>query len=509
MSDSTNNKKIAVNTIYLYIRLLVSLTLNLYMSRILLEALGVEDFGTYNIVGGIVFLMLFVNSTLQNSSLRFINISIGEGVIDAVKETVNTSIQLHTILFIIFLLIGETGGLWYVCNQLNVPENSYNTVLVVYQMSLITAAITILQVPFTSLIISYEKMDIYAKIEIVNVGLKCICILMLPLFTNKLLAYAGLILALATLIGALYIFFFKRLIRTFRLDIKIHKKRLHEMISFSLFNLIGDGTFAVRQQGTNLLINNYFGVALNAASGVATQAASLVSTFVSNTQSAFKPQIFKEYAAMNYNRMKELVLREIEVMFVLLAFILNVTYINLDFLMKLWLKKAPENAVEFCGVILLCNALLVCTQIMSTAIHATGKIRLFNIINGTLNLFCLVLVFAFYSIGCTPVSAYYAYMIIIMLKIIAEAFVLSRNIPDFTYKFLCDSIKKPILLLSISFVATYSISSIISGSLYKFLISVFINTIIVTILSLLMYPYMRRMAQDLSYKLKKHILNGK
>ena len=489
--DNTDNKKLAKNTIYLYLRLLVSLVLNLYISRLLLEVLGVKDFGTYNIVGGFVMLMLFVNSTMQNASLRFINISLGKGDVKDIRSTISSSIQIHIFISILFLLVGETIGLWYVTNELNVPERSYETVLWLYQLSLITAGISVIQVPLIAVIMSYERMDAYAFIEILNVILRCIIIFLLPLFSNRLLLYGLLLLFVSLVIFCIYLIYSRRNFVEFTFNRKINKEKISAMTAFAMYNLIGDGTFAVRQQGTNLMINKFFGVGLNAASGVATQAASLISTFISNTQSAFKPQIIKEYSANNILRMKELLMRETEIMFILLSLILSVVYINIDFLMALWLKDVPHYAVEFCRAILICNALVVFLQILATAIHASGKVRKLNFVVGALNVSCLLFVYVFFACGFDSVFAYYSYMLIIVLKILGEAIILKENISAINYTFLLAILIKPILLLIASFIITYSLSLCIDNPPIRFIASLLVNTITVSVLSYLMYPYIR------------------
>ena len=491
MQNSEKNKTIAKNTIYLYIRLLVSLLLNLYMSRLLLAALGIDDFGTYNIVGGVVFLMMFVNSTMQNASLRFINISIGKGDNNVIMRTISSSIQIHILLSLLFLIVGETVGLWYVINELNVPQESYDTVLILYQLTLFTAIISIIQVPLIATVMSYEKMDAYAFVEIFHVLLRCGIIFLLVFFENKLLFYGILLFFVGLFIFLLYLFYCKRNFSTFCLTRSFKSKEIRSMLSFAIYNLIGDGTFAVRQQGTNLLINKFFGVGLNAASGVATQAASLISTFTGNTQSAFKPQIIKEYSAGDINRVKDLMKKETEIMFILLSIILNVTLINIGYLMKIWLGNVPNYAVEFCRIIMICNTLTVLMQIMSTPIHATGKVKLYNVIVGILNISCVILAYVFLKSGMDSVYAYYAYLIIIFIKIASEAYILNKNIPQISFRDLLYMIAKPTLLFLTSFAITYFIVYEIDSPIQKLITSSVVNIFVVMIFSVLMYPYVK------------------
>ncbi len=491
MQNSDKNKTIAKNTLFLYLRLFVSLLLNLYMSRLLLAALGVDDFGTYNIVGGVVFLMLFVNSTMQNASLRFINISLGKGNSEIIKTTISSSIQIHILLSVFFLLLGESIGLWYVSSELNVPERSYDTVLVLYQLTLLTSVVSIIQVPLVATVMSYEKMDAYAFIEILHVILKCAIIYLIIFFSNRLLVYGIFLLGLSILIFLFYLLYCIKSFKTFGLSKSFNKKEIYAMFSFAIYNLIGDGTFAVRQQGTNLLINKFFGVGLNAASGVATQAASLISTFTSNTQSAFKPQIIKEYSAGNIVRMKDLIKKEAEIMFILLSMIFNVAIINITYLMELWLGTVPIYAIEFCRIIMICNLLTILIQIMSTPIHATGKVKIYNCIVGILNITCVLLVYVFLKLGFDSVYAYYSYVIILFLKIVGEAYVLNNNIPQISFLDLIKIINKPFVLLISSFILSYLLTLSMEDSLIKLVMTTAVNSIFVLILSMILFPYIK------------------
>lgn len=347
MGSDSKNKRLAKNTIYLYIRMLFAVCINLYTSRLLLEYLGVEDFGVYNIVGGIVALMMFVNTSMSGATSRFITFSLGKNELQEVKNTISSSIQVHAFISILLLIAGETIGLWFVNTELNIPETSMNVANWVYQFSLFTSVVAILQVPFNASVLSYEKMDIFAVIEIINVVLKCVIVFSLVWFPNRLIAYGGLTFVISVIISLLYAIYCIKRLDGFDFSCKLHKGIVKEMTVFAACDLFGNGTFAVRQQGINILINKYFGVTFNAAGGVATQASGIIYTFMNNVLSAFRPQIIKEYSVGNIQRMSKLMFSECEILILLIGLIFVPLFINMDFIMELWLKNVPPYAVVF------------------------------------------------------------------------------------------------------------------------------------------------------------------
>lgn len=191
MSENSKNKRLAKNTIYLYVRMLFAVCINLYTSRLVLECLGVEDFGIYNIVGGVVWLMMFVNASMRGATSRFITFCLGKNNVNELKATISSAIQVHVIIALLLLLIGETVGLWFVRTELNIPETSMNAANWVYQFSLFSSVISILQVPFNASVLAYEKMDVFAIIEMVNVLLKCLIVFCIVWFPDRLIAYGG------------------------------------------------------------------------------------------------------------------------------------------------------------------------------------------------------------------------------------------------------------------------------------------------------------------------------
>lgn len=486
------NKRIAKNTMYLYVRMLFAVCINLYTSRLVLQYLGVDDFGVYNIIGGIVALMMFVNSSMRGATSRFITFSLGKGKTDYIRKTISSSIQIHAFIAFIVLIVGETIGLWFINNELNIPTSSSYAANWVYQFSLMTSVIAILQVPYNACVISYERMDVFAIIEIINVILKCIIVFLLVLFPNRLIAYGGLLFVVAILIFMMYVVYCKRRIEEFYVSSRYHKDIVKPMLSFAVCDLFGSGTYAIKQQGINVLINRFFGVALNAASGVATQASGIISTFMVNVLQAFKPQIIKEYSVGNIERMGKLMCTECDILFFFLSLIFVPLYINLEYIMQLWLNNVPAYAVAFCKILLIYNVFSIATQILQDGIHATGNIKKMSFSIGILNLFCLLLTYAFFIWNFDAQFAYIAMVICLFIQTIINLIIqkcLVKNFP--IHKYVLCIVKGCAILLFVLFVLEY-LSSSIYNPLAKVIFTIGLNTIFLLIINSLVFPAYRK-----------------
>lgn len=486
------NKRIAKNTMYLYIRMLFAVCINLYTSRLVLQYLGVEDFGVYNIIGGIVALMMFVNSSMRGATSRFITYSLGKGKADYIQKTISSSIQIHTFIAIIILIVGETLGLWFINNELNIPMSALDAANWVYQFSLLTSVVTILQVPYNACVISYERMDVFAIIEIINVVLKCFIVFLLVLFPNRLIAYGGLLFMVSVIIFMMYIIYCRKRIDEFYVSCHYHKDIVKPMLGFAVCDLFGCGTYAIRQQGINVLINRFFGVALNAASGVATQASGIISTFMVNVLQAFKPQIIKEYSVGNIERMGKLMCTECDILFFFLSLVFVPLYINLEYVMHLWLNNVPAYAVDFCKLLLIYNVFSIATQILQDGIHATGNIKKMSFTIGILNLFCLLLTYVFFILNFDAQYAYIAMIICLSIQTIINLIIQKFLVAEFPiHKYLLCIVKGCAILLLVLSVSEY-LSSSIYNPLAKVFITVGLNTLFLSVINSIVFPTYRR-----------------
>lgn len=483
MDSNRSNKRIFKNTLMLYVRMLVSVCVNLYTSRVLLQLLGIEDFGVYNVVGGIIALMAFLNTSMAGSSSRFLAYEIGRGDAEAINKTFSSSMQSHILIAIIILVIGETLGLWFVNTQLVIPHDRYDAANILYQFSLLISLVSFLQVPYSADVIAREKFDVYAYIEIANVILKlCAVYLLLIIDFDKLVVYPVLLLLVALTILLVYKTYCNKNFEEATLSLSLDRKFLLPMLKFSGWDIYGNGCVVLGQQGTNILMNRFFGVAINAAIGVANQASSAVLVFVSNVTMALRPPIIKLYASKNIEDMQKLLVIAVVVCLVLAELICFPLCVMIKPLMTFWLVDIPAYASDFCLWMLIANGISVVNPLFVAVIHATGNIKKISIITGTLYLGSLIFACVAYYIFNNPVVTYKLSVLVSILVIVSNIYIIKRQIPDISLLYIVKSIFVPLLLLIISVCIGFVISKFIPESLIGFVIILVVNTVVLFLL---------------------------
>lgn len=487
-----NNKRIAKNSIYLYMRVLVAMGINLYTSRLILEYLGVEDFGLYNIVGGIVALMMFLNSSMRGATSRYLTFYLGKTDEKSLKKCFSAALLVHIAIAVILILLGETIGLWFVNTQLVIPAQKMWEANWIYQFSLIASCAAIVQVPYNAIVISHERMDVFAFLEILHVLLKLVVVFPLVLFADRLVVYGALIMVVEIIVTLMYQLYCWRSFNYSRSKIEFDSVYINPLLKFSLLDLYGNGTFAARQQGTNVLINRFFGIAFNAASGVATQVNSAVTTFVNNVLTAFSPQIIKEYACGNYSRMESLMKMECVLVLSLASLVFAPLYTNLDFILHLWLKIVPVNTLEFCRVLLVSTILTIVNSIIITGVHATGNIRNMSFYSGTMNLLCLLLAYLFFKMNFEAYYAYIALIICVLLQIIGNSIILQKQIAAVSVWSILRKSIYPLVVLVFSVVVSLYFMAKLESPWVKLVLSICVTTFIESLYIVLFVPTVRR-----------------
>lgn len=420
MSLSTgisNNSRIAKNTAFLYIRMVFVLIVTLYTSRVVLNTLGVEDFGVYNVVAGFVSMFGFLNATLSASMQRFYNY---EGTLD--EETgyyrvYCTGLIIHIVLSVILLILLETAGLWYVNKVMVIPEGRLFAANIVYQSAIFSMILMILQIPYLGVIMAAEKMDFYAVVSIADVVLKLLAIIALPYLPfDKLIIYSIIIALVSVIDLACYFIYAKRhlLNRAFKLEIDaiIFKS----LMSFSGWNLMGTFAWLLKGQGLNMLLNAFFGPVVNAARGIAYQINGAVSGFSGNISVSFHPQIVNSYAEDNDTRARQLMFSESKICFVLVLLLMCPVIFRLDYILELWLGIVPDNTNIFAVLVLIdsliCTLNTPCTQV----VFATGKLRGYQIASSIVNLCLLPVCWILLSLGFSAASAFITTIIFSILN---------------------------------------------------------------------------------------------
>lgn len=382
-SNNTNNyssKRILKNTLFLYVRQIVTLIVSLYTSRVILDILGVDDYGIYNVIAGFIVLLSLINNSMTSATQRFISYELGHGDKQQVSRTFSMSMTAHILVCVLVLVLGETIGLWYVYNGLVVPEDRAFAAHWVYQISLLSVFVTIIRSPYQASTIAYEKMDAFSIISILEVVLKLVIVYLLALFSyDKLILYAILLLLSNLLITGVYKIYCSHKFDTCNYSYFMEASYFKKLLSFLGWNVLGASSTMGTQQAGSLIINRYVGVAINAAYGIANQVSSAVSSFVTNFQMAFTPQIVKLYATGERTTMFTLMFRSSVLSFYLLFFIVTPILLNIDYVLSLWLKEVPPYTGVFCIWVFGCSFIDSLQAPLSIAINASGTIKKYYI----------------------------------------------------------------------------------------------------------------------------------
>lgn len=381
MNNISNNKRIAKNTILLYARTIVVLIISLYTSRLILKALGVEDLGIYNVVGGIVALMSFFRSSLSKSTSRFITYEIGSHSDNSCQARVfSAAMSIHVIIVIAVLLIGESLGLLILRYWTDIPETRHRAAFWVYQCVLIIFCLQILTAPYESIIIAHEKMSVFACLTILAALLKLgIVYVLFYGGCDRLISYGVLMVIVDIILFVCYWGYDHYHFPVYRFQFIWDSDYSKRIFSFSGWTFLGSSVNAGTQQGVSLLFNNFVGLVANTALGFANQVNGAVSQFISSFQVAFNPQIIKLFAQHELQQMHLLISRASKFSFIL-AYVLALPLIaNMDFVLQIWLSEVPQYTIEFCKLILVCSVIDATTGVFNTAITATGNIRGFQI----------------------------------------------------------------------------------------------------------------------------------
>ena len=396
-----DNKRIAKNTIFLYFRMIIIMAVSFYTSRVVLDKLGVDDYGLFNAVAGVVGMLAFLNNTLAKGTSRFLTFELGNGNEDKLKRTFSTAFYSHVMLMMIMLLILETAGIWFLNNKLVIPENRLWAAHWVYQLSLVSMCVSIVQVPYTSSIISHEDMSLYAYLSVGETVAKLLIVYILSVSTfDKMVLYAALIAIVQLLTFFVYFLFCRSRYVESALNRVFDNSIFNEMLGFSGWNTIAFLSESLKLQGSNILINMFFRPSLVAAQAVANQVTTMAMNFVYQFTTALNPQIIKSYAAGDYDDSQKLTLQSTVFVFDLVLLICLPLYFVIEPLLDLWLVEVPEMTVEFIRIALVSQVLGVFNITFYTPMLASGKLRSNSIWGLYIGCGQFVVVYILYQFGC-------------------------------------------------------------------------------------------------------------
>ena len=427
-SKNTGNKRIAKNVFFLYVRLFILLIVGLYTSRIILDGLGVVDFGLYGVVGSLVFIFTFVQGALASSASRFIAVEIEVGTPESQNKVFCMSLNIHFIIATIVLVLSETIGLWYLCNKMVIPEERMYAASIVYQLSCASALLSLLVVPYRALIIAAEKMNAFAYLSIVEVVAKLAVAYCLYIDgPDKLILYGIMIFIVQAGINLLYLIYCRRsfIISKFR---KVWDKLLFkDMIVFSGWSTCSYVSGSVVNQGYNLILNLFCGPVVNAARSVAYQVQTKVLEFATNFQIALNPQIFKNYAATDVRRVEELVEMSIKVSFSLMFVMLFPILVNIEGILSIWLVEVPKDTDIFVVIICITAVFAAMSNPLGVVAEAANKLKIYNLI--TIPIFVLALPIS-YACLYFGLPAHYVFIVALLAEFIGmwAKFLIARGI---------------------------------------------------------------------------------
>lgn len=469
MTGQTNNKLIVKNTVVLYLRMLFTLGVNLFTTRELLRILGVDDFGLYNVVGGVVLMFSFLNSAMVASSQRFISFALGKGDEHKQRQIFSTSIIIHISIALIIFLFAETFGSWFLNNKMTIPEGRYDAANWVFQAAILSFVCQILSVPFSASVVAHERMTFFAFISILDSVMKLVIVYILIIFdVDKLKLYSVMMLSISMLNLALYIIYTRHCFDECRFTHDIDRCLCKEMLSFAGWSFVGNFGFASKDYGVNIILNMFCGPAVNAARGIAYQVMNAVNGFVVNFQTAMNPQITKRYAAGEINSMISLVKNGSRYSFYLLSVIMIPLMIRAEYVLDLWLDEVPDLTLQFMRLTLVMSVVNSMHGTLVTAMQATGKIKLFQITIAFIMFLDLPISYVLLRSDLPPYSVMYVAIATAFIGLIARAILLNSLIKIGLQDYFLNVIGKNILLFIIMFISSAFLSQYITHTFWGF-----------------------------------------
>lgn len=511
MSELYSAKRIGKNTLLLYVRMVIIMAVNFYTTRVLLNYLGVEDYGLYNVLMGVITMFSFISTSMTAATQRFLSYEIGTKNNEKLQKVFSASLYIYILLIIISIILFETIGLWYVYNYLNIPEDRIYAAQVVFQLVVIQYVFLTIRIPYNAAVIAHEKMDFFAYMSIIEAVLALVLIYFLGIInTDKLILYAFLLLLSRAFVTSGYYIYSKRKFRECNLIKfrKIEKSILKEIWSFSGWNIFGSFAVALNGQGINLLINYFSGVIVNASVGIATQLTSALYGVVGNLQTSFNPQLVKLYAAKEYNTFYTLLNRNCKICCFLFLLISMPLSILIKDVLDIWLDRECLYAVEICRCLLIYQTIESLAYPLTIGIQAVGIIKRYQQVSALLFVSIMPIGICLYAIGATPVMIYVAEVFINIMVLIARMWHLQK-VSDFSSRnYFREVILRTITVVMLSLPIPLVVSSIIEN-LYVRIICVSLLSIISICMMALMLGFTKHERDSilkLIYKLRDKFL---
>lgn len=428
-----SNKRVAKNTVILYFRMLLTMAVSLYASRVVLQVLGASDYGLYNVVGGVVTMLSFLNGSLTAGTSRFISFALGKGEEERLSSIFNVALTCHIGISIVLFVVAETVGLWFVNSQMVFPPERTLAVNVVYQLTILTAMLSFTQAPFTADIIAHEQMTVYAYGSIGEATLKLGMVLLLRVINSSdaLITYAVMICVVQTIIMMFYRFYCIRNYNETKWRFVKEKPLYREILSFSGWDILGNLTVVTQGQGINILLNIYFGPVVNAARAIAYQVQGAFQQFNSNFMMAVNPQIIKSYSSGKKEDMIRLINNSALFSFLLLLFFMFPVFFKLDTILGVWLGRYPDNTHDFTILVLIVIMIRALAHPVVRGTHATGDIKSLNLYAGILGLLPLPIAWICFKAGMNAMTAFWILLVWAVFANATEILILKSKLKGY------------------------------------------------------------------------------
>lgn len=450
MSNSLKNKRIAKNSVYMSIRLIIVLIITLYTTRRTLEILGVVDYGIYNVVCGFVTMFTFLNTSLSNAIQRFFNYEYGKSGENGAIKVFNSALQIQLILSMLVVVATEIAGVWYLHNKMVMPEDRLLAGEWIFHLSVVSMALLILQAPFTAAIMAHEKMDFYSVISIADAILKLITVFILPLISGDLLIVYGISILLISIFNFLvYFLYAKASFPEICLNYRIDKPTLKSMLSFSGWNMCGSFAGMMREQGVNMVMNVFFGPVVNAARGLAVQVNGALEGFAGNLLTPVRPQVIQSYAQEDYKRAFNLTFTASKLSSFFVVILAVPLCFELDFILHIWLgDDVPDHTAMFVALIIATTILNILMGSMATIVHASGKMMAYQLIGGAIKILPVPVSYIILMYMPIPEYALLCVLVLTFIGYIVGLFII-KKITCFSIKYYLRNVLMPVILLTI------------------------------------------------------------
>ena len=479
-ADLSPNKRLAKNTILLYMRTFLIMIISLFTSRVILNTLGVVDYGINNVVGGFVSLFSIISGTLVATTQRFITFELGKREDSNPHKIFCIAMGIHIMLAIVILILFETIGLWFLNCKLNVPADRLNAANWVFQFSVATFIVNIVSAPYTSVIVAHEKMSAFAYISLLDVILKLIAVYALYINPfDKLVIYSFLLFCVAINVRLIYSIYCRRNFEETKFKLILDKNKYKEMFGFAGMNFLGAFASILANQGMDIILNIFFGVTINAARGIANQVLSAISKFVNDFMTALDPQITKEYSSGNKLRSQELCFLGARFAYFLMLILSIPIIFKTPFILRIWLITFPDYAIIFVRFSLILALFTVLSKPLVTEILATGNLKITVLWIGSSVLMALPIAFLFFKSGFGPEYAYITLIIVEIVSLLIRLIILNKitGIP-YVSKFFSCVIWRILIVTFLLFLFNRLISNNLNETISGFLVYILLSLLV-------------------------------